>query len=124
MDNSKINLPLPVLAGTFIILLGLTAAAVFLGRIDFENYNHYLLPLPAYLHNVNDILVAVIVCLQVLLIAAVFMGLIRERPLFSLLFSAGVFVAVVIVVLTLSDTLVRGTADDIESARLPTAEMR
>jgi hypothetical protein len=92
-------------------------ASLFLGRINFEDYNGLFCSL-INLGPLNDILVIMIALLQAAIIAAMYLGLAFEKPFYSAACLTGLFFLFIIFAFTLSDTVFRGTADEIEAQRI------
>jgi hypothetical protein len=110
-----------LLGGAFFLLIILTIISAFAGRIDFEQYNHVLLPLKVNLVYLNEIIVLAIACLQAVIFAVAFLGIRHDQPLYLGVFLTALLILFIFVTLTLTDTLFRGTMDEREAQRLPEA---
>jgi hypothetical protein len=114
--------PFPLLGAVFFVLIVLTIISILAGRIDFENYNRLLLPLPVNLAYLNDIIVLAVAFIQAGLVAGVFMGLYFRKPMYTIVLLTGCLFLGILFTLMLADTMFRGEVDKREAMRVAPVE--
>jgi len=107
-----------VMWGAFGVVLIIACVSICIGGFDFSLYDQKFLPLPVDLGAFKIVVIFFFAIIQAVLIAALFLGLGKSKVLPRAIFLSGVMVMVVFTLLTLSDTLFRGTANPIESERM------